>query len=156
MTIYTLYSFSYLEPVCCSMSSSNGCFLTCIKVSQEADQVVWYSHLSVSCLKSVLTLCHNLNSRDFDHISPFHITKPASTDGWFSALTTSCWLWEASNFLWAGTCLSKTLDALIRHMSARRREININIHETVTSMNFPRVQWSESCQMCSSPRRDEE
>ena len=38
-------SFPYLEPVCCSMSSSNCCFLTCIQVSQEADQVVWYSHL---------------------------------------------------------------------------------------------------------------
>ena len=25
-----LHSFSYLEPVCCSMSSSNCCFLTCI------------------------------------------------------------------------------------------------------------------------------
>ena len=40
-----MYSFSYLEPVCCSMSSSNCCFLTCIQVSQEARQVVWYSHL---------------------------------------------------------------------------------------------------------------
>ena len=39
------YSFSYLEPACCSMSSSNCCFLTCIQVSQEAGQVVWYSHL---------------------------------------------------------------------------------------------------------------
>src|SRR5574337_400744 len=38
-------SFSYLEPVCCSMSSSNCCFLTCIQISQEAGQVVWYSHL---------------------------------------------------------------------------------------------------------------
>ena len=38
-------SFSYLDPVCCSMSSSNCCFLTCIQISQEADQVVWYSHL---------------------------------------------------------------------------------------------------------------
>ena len=27
------------------MSSSNCCFLTCIQVSQEADQVVWYAHL---------------------------------------------------------------------------------------------------------------
>jgi len=27
------------------MSSSNCCFLTYILVSQEADQVVWYSHL---------------------------------------------------------------------------------------------------------------
>ena len=41
-----MYSFSYLEPVCCSMSSSNWCFLTCIKISQEAGQRVWYSHLS--------------------------------------------------------------------------------------------------------------
>ena len=27
------------------MSSSNCCFLTCIQISQEACQVVWYSHL---------------------------------------------------------------------------------------------------------------
>ena len=40
-----MYSFSYWEPVCCSMSSSNCCFLSCIQVSQEAGQVVWYSHL---------------------------------------------------------------------------------------------------------------
>ena len=38
------YFFSFLEPVCCSLSSSNCCFLTCIQVSQEADQVVWYAH----------------------------------------------------------------------------------------------------------------
>ena len=43
--VFLMYSFSYLEPVCCSMSSSNCCFLTCIQVSQEAGQVVWYSHL---------------------------------------------------------------------------------------------------------------
>ena len=39
-----MYSFLDLEPVC-SMSSSNCCFLTCIQISQEAGQVVWYSHL---------------------------------------------------------------------------------------------------------------
>ena len=27
------------------MSSSNCCFLTCIQISKEAGQVVWYSHL---------------------------------------------------------------------------------------------------------------
>ena len=27
------------------MSSSNCCFLTCIQISQEAAQVVWYFHL---------------------------------------------------------------------------------------------------------------
>ena len=40
-----MYSFSYLEPVCCSMSSSNCCFLTCLQVSQAASQVVCYAHL---------------------------------------------------------------------------------------------------------------
>ena len=40
-----MYSFPNLDPVCCSMSSSNCCFLTCIQVSQEAGQVVWYSHV---------------------------------------------------------------------------------------------------------------
>ena len=31
--------------VCCSMSRSYCCFLTCIQISQVAGQVVWYSHL---------------------------------------------------------------------------------------------------------------
>ena len=40
-----MHSFPNLEPVCCSMSSSNCCFLTCIHISQEAGKVIWYSHL---------------------------------------------------------------------------------------------------------------
>ena len=40
-----MYSFPYLEPVCCSRSSSNCGFLTHIQISQEEGQVVWYSHL---------------------------------------------------------------------------------------------------------------
>ena len=40
-----MYSFPDLEPICCSMSSSNCCFLTRIKISQETGNVVWYSHL---------------------------------------------------------------------------------------------------------------
>ena len=39
-----MYSFPNLEPVHCSMSHSNCCFLTCIQVSQEAGQVFWYFH----------------------------------------------------------------------------------------------------------------
>ena len=35
----------YLEPVCCSMSSSNCCLLTCMQTSREVGKVVWYSHL---------------------------------------------------------------------------------------------------------------
>ena len=43
-TVLTQF-FPNFEPVCCSVSSSNYCFLTCIQASQEAGQVVWYSHL---------------------------------------------------------------------------------------------------------------
>ena len=35
------------------MSSSNCCFLTCIQVSQEAGQVVWYSHLFQNFLQFI-------------------------------------------------------------------------------------------------------
>ena len=40
-----MYSFPNLEPVCCSMSSSNCCFLAYIQISQDTGQVVSYSHL---------------------------------------------------------------------------------------------------------------
>ena len=49
-----MYSFSYLEPVCCSMSSSNCCFLTCIQISHEAGKVARYSHLFQNFLQSVV------------------------------------------------------------------------------------------------------
>ena len=40
-----MYSFPNFEPVHCSMSSSNCCFLTCIQVSQEAGKEVWCSQI---------------------------------------------------------------------------------------------------------------
>ena len=43
-----------LELVCCSMSSSNYCFLTCIRISQEAVQLFWYSHLLKNILQFVV------------------------------------------------------------------------------------------------------
>ena len=39
-----IYTFPNLEPVCCSMSDCNCCLLTYIQVSQEAGNMVWYSH----------------------------------------------------------------------------------------------------------------
>ena len=45
MPIYNLEVLLSLEPVCFSISSFNCCFLTCIQISQEAGQVVWYSYL---------------------------------------------------------------------------------------------------------------
>ena len=40
-----MHSIPDLEPVCGSMWGPNCCFLTCIQISDEADQVVWYFHL---------------------------------------------------------------------------------------------------------------
>ena len=47
VTGYTalMYAFPNLKPVHCSMSGSNGCFLTCIQISQEVGRVVFHSYL---------------------------------------------------------------------------------------------------------------
>ena len=55
MRIYSLdVLFPDFEPVCCSMSSSNCCFLTCMQVSQETGQVVCYLHLLKNFLQFVV------------------------------------------------------------------------------------------------------
>ena len=42
--IQTYHTPFPMEPVSCSTSVPNYCFLTCIEISQEAGQVAWYSH----------------------------------------------------------------------------------------------------------------
>ena len=54
MTIYSFDVLPNLEPVCCSTSSSNYCFLTCVHVSQEAGQVAWYFHPLKNFLQFVM------------------------------------------------------------------------------------------------------
>ena len=55
MTIYSFdILFPNLEPVCCSMSSSNCCLLTWMQVSQDPVQVAWYSRLLQNFLKFVV------------------------------------------------------------------------------------------------------
>ena len=49
-----MYSFSNFEPVHCSVSGSNCCFLNCIWVSQEAGRVICYSHLFKNCPQFVV------------------------------------------------------------------------------------------------------
>ena len=49
-----MYTFPDLEPVCCSMSGSNCCFLTWIQISQDTGQVVCFSHLSQNFLQLVV------------------------------------------------------------------------------------------------------
>ena len=76
-------SFSYLEPVCCSMSSSNCCFLTCIQISQEAGQVVWYSHLFQNFPQFVVI--HTIES--------FSIVSEAEVDFFWNSLAFSMIQW---------------------------------------------------------------
>ena len=46
MKIYSLdVLLSLFRTSLCFLSSSNCCFLTCIHISQETGQVVWYPHL---------------------------------------------------------------------------------------------------------------
>ena len=54
-----MYSFPDLEPVYCSISSTNCCFLMCIQVSQEASEMVWYSHLLKNFAQFILI--HRVN-----------------------------------------------------------------------------------------------
>ena len=49
-----MYSFPNFELVHHSMSDSNCCFLICIQISQEAGQVVWYSHLFKNFPQSIV------------------------------------------------------------------------------------------------------
>src|SRR5574338_515530 len=66
------------------MSSSNCCFLTCIQISQEADQAVWYSHLFQNFLQ--FTVIHTVKG--------FGIVNKAEIDVF---LELSCFFHDPAN-----------------------------------------------------------
>ena len=72
-----MYSFPNLEPVCCSISSSKCCFLTCIQISQEAGQVVWYSH----------------HFQNFAQFIVIHTVKDMYSQG-YGFSSSHVWMWE--------------------------------------------------------------
>ena len=76
---FLTYSFPDLEPVCCSMSISNCCFLTCIQICQEAAKVVCYSHLLKNFPQFVV----------IHTVKGFDIVNKAEVDGF---LELSCFL----------------------------------------------------------------
>ena len=73
-----MHSFSYLEPVCCSMSSSNCCFLTCIQILKG--QVRW-SGIPISKNFPQFVVIHTIKG--------FGIVKKAKVD---VSLEFSCFL----------------------------------------------------------------
>ena len=77
-----------LEPVCCSMSSSNSCFLTCIQVSQEASKVVWYSRL----FKNLLI--HTVEGFKIHTVESFSVVSEAEVDVF---LEFSCFFYDPTD-----------------------------------------------------------
>ena len=79
-----MYCFPNLEPVCCCMSSSNCCFLTCMQISQGAGQVVRYSHLLKNFPQFVVTIvkCFGVvNKAEVDVFLKLSCFFDDSTDG---------------------------------------------------------------------------
>ena len=103
-------------------SSSNYCFLTCIQISQEADQVVWYSHLfqnfprfvvihtvkgfgivskpEINVFLNSLAFSMNQQMLAIWFLVPLPFLKPASTSGssWFPYCWSLAWRILRINF----------------------------------------------------------
>ena len=80
------------------MSSSNCCFLTCIQISQEASQVVWYSHVSQNFPQFIV----------IHTVKGFGIVNKAETDVF---LELSCFFHEPAdvgNLISGSSAFSKT------------------------------------------------
>ena len=88
-----MYSFPNFEPVCCSMSGSNCCFLTCIQVSQEASKVVWYSRVFKNFPQFVMI--HTVKRRRQWH--PTSVLLPGKSHGQSSLVGCSPWSREESD-----------------------------------------------------------
>ena len=79
------YAFLYLGPVCCSVFSSNYCFLTCKQVSQEMGKVVWYIHLFENFSQYVV----------IHTVTGFSMVNEADINVFLEFL---CFLYEPTNF----------------------------------------------------------
>ena len=101
--------FSYLEPVCWSMSSSNRCFLTCIQISQEAGQVIWYSHLFQNFPQFIV----------IHTVKGFGIVNKAEIDVF---LELSCFFndpADVGNLISGSSAFSKTVDLFVLSLEVR-------------------------------------
>ena len=93
-----MYSFPNLEPVRCSMSSSNCCFLTCIQISQEAGKVVWYSHILKNFLQFIV----------IHTVKDFCIVNKAVVDVFSGTLLLFDYSMDAGNLISGSSALSKS------------------------------------------------
>ena len=93
------------------MSSSNCCFLTCIQISQEAGQVVWYSHLFQNSPQFIV----------IHRVKGFGIVKKAERDVF---LELSCFLHDPAdvgNLISGSSAYSKTRLNIWKFMGKARK-----------------------------------
>ena len=80
------------------MSSSNYCFLTCIQVSQEAGQAVWYSHLLQNFQQFIM----------IHTVKGLGIVNKAEIDIFLELSCIFNYLSDAGNFISDSSAFSKT------------------------------------------------
>ena len=99
VTIYSLtYSIPDLEPVCCSMSSSNCCFLTCIHIFHKAGKVVWYYRLLKNCPQFAV----------IHMIKRFRIVNEAEVDAFLEFSCFFCDPMDVGNLISGSSAFSKS------------------------------------------------
>ena len=118
-------SFFYLEPVCCSVSSFNCCFLTCIQVSQEAGQVVWYSHLFQNFPQFLV----------FHTVKGFGIVNKAEIDVF---LELSCFFHDSAD---VGYLISRS--SVFSKTNLNFREFTVNVLNIILAFLYPGSYLSE-------------
>ena len=145
-----MYSFSYLEPVCWSMSSYNCCFLTCIQVSQEAGQVVWYSHLLQNFPQFIVTHTAEgfgiVNNAEIDVLlelscffdDPVDIDNLISGSSAFSKTSLNIWKFSVHVLLKPG------LENFENHFTSVWDECNCAVVWAFFGIAFLR-DWNENC-----------
>ena len=142
-----MYSFPNWEPVCCSMSSSNCCFLTCTQISQEAGKAVWYPHLFKSF--SQFVVIHTLKGFDivnkvevdvvlelscfFDE--PMDVGNLISGSSAFSK--TSLNIWKLFRYCWSLTWRILSITLLECEMSAIVLEKEMATHSSILAWRIP-------------------
>ena len=117
------YSFPHLKPVCCSMSSSNCCFLTCMQISQKTGQVVWYSHLLS------FPVCCNLHGQRRSH-SQWNRSRCFS-----GTLLLSKWCNNVGNLISGASAFSKSSSNIWKFMVHVQLKLGLeNFEHYFTSM----------------------
>ena len=151
-----MYSFSYLGPVCCSMSSSNCCFLTCKQISQEAGQVVWYSHLFQNFPKFIVI--HTVKGFTGCQFRCGLVTTTSQISEilwpWFTSLL-SDWpnRFAVSQTYWAKVSVAQSCATLCNPMDCNQDPLSMELsrQEYWSGLPFPSPYWVNYCSTLCTP-----